>query len=591
MPETIKNTRKQTDKKSDDDRALARALVERKVLTLQQAKSLLAQVKNGKSDQSFESLLIQSEITTEDVILETKASIWHVPYIDLKNYEIDPEVLDLIPGDVARQYHFFPLFKIDSTLLLAMTDPKDIKAIDKVTRLTQLEISPALSAKDAVESAIDRYYGKKSESSISVSNEEFQEVLEVIESEEEIEDIHESVQDLEKLAEEAPVVKMANMILTQAILEGASDVHINPEENELRVRFRHDGVLHESFQLPKNLQAAIISRIKILSNLDIAEHRIPQDGQLRLKLKDGRHIDIRVSTLPSVNGENVVLRILDKSAALLQLDNLGFEDDVLKAVKGLLNNAYGIILVTGPTGSGKTTTLYASLNHLDAVSKNIITLEDPVEFRLPRIRQSQVNVKAGMTFAKGLRAILRQDPDIVLVGEIRDTETANIAVQAALTGHLVLSTLHTNDAAGGVTRLAEMEIEPFLISSAVLGIMAQRLIRKICPDCKEEYHPNFEIPKYIFDSFGLEDTDSLKFYHGKGCKKCRDSGYKGRMAIMEVVLMTDRIRQLVLKSAPSDEIRKAAVEENMRPLLHDGWVKVLKGITTIEEVLRVTNIE
>ena len=591
MPDHAKTVAKATTQKGDNDRALARALVERKILTLQQAKAILAQIKNGKAHLSFEELLLESDLATEEVILETKASILHVPYIDLKNYEIDPEVLELIPGDIARQFNFFPLFKIDSTLLLAMIDPKDVKAIDKVTRITQLEISPALSSREAVESAIDRYYGKTSESSVKVSNEEIQDILEVIESEEEkTEEVHESIQDLERLAEEAPVVKMANMILTQAIIEGASDVHINPEEGEVRVRFRQDGILRESFQLPKNLQSAIISRIKILSNLDIAEHRIPQDGQLRLKLKDGRQIDIRVSTLPSVNGENLVLRVLDKSAALMQLENLGYEEDVLNMIKSLLSNSYGIILVTGPTGSGKTTTLYAALNGLDAIEKNIITLEDPVEFRLPRIRQSQVNVKAGMTFAKGLRAILRQDPDIVLVGEIRDTETANIAVQAALTGHLVLSTLHTNDAAGGITRLAEMEIEPFLVSSAVLGIMAQRLVRKICPECKTEYKPNYQIPKDVFESFGIDSMDSIKFFHGTGCKHCRETGYQGRMAIMEVIQMSERIRACVLKNAPADEIRKAAMQEGMRPLAHDGWAKVFKGITTIDEVLRVTNI-
>ena len=367
---------------------------------------------------------------------------------------------------------------------------------------------------------------------------------------------------------------------------------LNPEEDQLRVRFRVDGILRDSFHLPKNLQEAIISRIKILSNLDIAEHRIPQDGQLRLRLKDGREIDIRVSTLPSAYGENVVLRVLDKNAALLNLENLGFEEDVYQTVDKLLSNAYGIILVTGPTGSGKTTTLYAALNRLSSVEKNVITLEDPIEYRLPLIRQSQVNHKAGMTFAKGLRSILRQDPDIVMVGEIRDTETANIAVQAALTGHLVLSTLHTNDAAGAVTRMAEMEIEPFLISSSVLGVQAQRLVRKICPDCKEAYQPNFKVPREVLSYLGLEkEADSMKFYRGKGCKKCRDTGYRGRVSIMEVLPMSDKIRGLLMKDAASDAIKSAAVSEGMRTLLEDGWIKVLKGITTVEEVMRVTNID
>jgi type IV pilus assembly protein PilB len=498
-------------KDKDTDKYLARALVERKLLSVEKAKSLLAKLNNGQSKKSLEELLIEGDVLKEEVILETKASLWNVPFIDLNNYEIDPEVLDLIPGDIAKQFSFFPLFRIDGTLLIAMTDPKDVKIIDKVTRLTHLEISPALSSRHAVRDAIHKYYGEQATQQIEVSNEEIQDILEVIEAEEQESETEKSSQDLERLAEEAPVVKMANMVLTQAILEGASDVHINPEEEMLRVRFRVDGVLQDSLHLPKNLQEAIISRIKILSNLDIAEHRVPQDGQMRLRLKDGRQIDIRVSTLPSANGENVVLRILDKNAALLKLENLGFEEDVYQTFSDLLNNSYGIILVTGPTGSGKTTTLYAALNRLSTIEKNVITLEDPIEFRLPLIRQSQVNHKAGMTFAKGLRAILRQDPDIVMVGEIRDTETANIAVQAALTGHLVLSTLHTNDSAGAITRLEEMGIEPFLISTAVLGVQAQRLVRRICTDCKEEYKPSYKIPQEILDKFGLEDVGSLKF--------------------------------------------------------------------------------
>ncbi len=589
MAETAK-TSVDIAQEKNTDRFLARALVDRKLLPVDQAKSLLAKLNNGESDKSLEDLLLESDILKEEVILETKASLWNVPFIDLNNYEIDPEVLDLIPGDVAKQHKIFPLFRIDGTLLIAMTDPKDVKVIDKVTRLTQLEISPALSSKNAVLEAITKYYGDADTPEIDVSNEDIQDILEVIEAEEEESESEKSSQDLERLAEEAPVVKMANMVLIQAILEGASDVHLNPEEELLRVRFRVDGVLQDSLHLPKNLQEAVISRIKILSNLDIAEHRIPQDGQMRLRLKDGRQIDIRVSTLPSANGENVVLRILDKNAALLNLENLGFEEDVYQTFSNLLANSYGIILVTGPTGSGKTTTLYAALNRLSTIEKNVITLEDPVEFRLPLIRQSQVNHKAGMTFAKGLRAILRQDPDIVMVGEIRDTETANIAVQAALTGHLVLSTLHTNDAAGAITRLEEMGIEPFLISTAVLGVQAQRLVRRICPDCKEEYKPNYEIPKDVLDQFGFEDSGSLKFYRGAGCKKCRDSGYKGRMSIIEILPVTDPVRESILKSSSSMEIKREAVEEGMRPLIQDGWIKVLKGITTLEEILRVTNI-
>ena len=579
----------------DIDRTLARALVEREVLSLQQAKAALAQLKNGSKGKSFEEVLLESKLAKEEDILETKASLWHVPYIDLKNYEIDPEVIELIPSGVARQFRFFPLFRIDGTLLLAMTDPKDIKAIDKATQVTHLEISPALTSKSALDEALDKYYPRAAETTslAPVSNEEMQEMLEVIEAEQEKPDQTEvAAADLVRQAEDAPVVKMANMILTQAIMEGASDIHLNPEENELRIRFRVDGVLRDSFHLPKNLQEAIISRIKILSSLDIAEHRVPQDGKLRIRVSDGREIDIRVSTLPSAYGENCVLRVLDKSAALMRLGNLGFEEDVLTRFEKMLASSYGIILVTGPTGSGKTTTLYAALNMLSTVERNIITLEDPIEYKMPLIRQSQVNEKAGMTFAKGLRAILRQDPDVVLVGEIRDTETAQIAVQAALTGHLVLSTLHTNSAAVAVTRLADMNIEPFLISTAVLGVQAQRLVRKICSECREEYTADYSYLNLDYlKRFGIDvDFKTMKFFHGKGCKKCKGSGYKGRMSIIEVFPVTERLRELILKGGSADDLNRAAIEEGMRPLAVDGWIKVLKGLTTVEEVMRVTNI-
>ncbi|MCK5145893.1 Flp pilus assembly complex ATPase component TadA [bacterium] len=576
----------------DTDRPLAQALVERKVLSLDEAKSVLTQVKNAEVPTDLESFLIDSGIVEEEIVFEAKAALMNVPYIDLRNYEIDPEVLELIPPQIARGFVFFPLFRIDETLLIAMSNPKDITAVDKVTQLTQLEVSPALSSKSAIIDAIDRYYGEQENVAAEVvSNEELQDILEIIEAEEEVEDTTKSTQELERLAEDAPVVKMTNMVLTQGIAEGASDVHINPEEEMLRVRFRVDGILSDSLHLPKNLQEAVISRIKILSNLDIAEHRIPQDGQMRLRLSDGREIDIRVSTLPSAHGENVVLRILDKNAALLNLENLGFESDVYEILTGLLANAYGIVLVTGPTGSGKTTTLYAALNRLSTIEKNVITLEDPIEYRLPLIRQSQVNHKAGMTFAKGLRAILRQDPDIVMLGEIRDTETSEIAVQAALTGHLVLSTLHTNTAAGAITRLQEMGIEPFLISTAVLGVVAQRLVRRICSNCKEEVKVDQEVPMPVLQSLGLAQApEAAKFYHGRGCKKCRDTGYKGRVSILEVLPVTEKLRATIIKGASADVINAEALNEGMRPLLYDGWIKILKGVTTVEEVMRVTNI-
>lgn len=598
MPNAVKTKpRRKVD--DSENRAVARALVERELLTLQQAKMVLSRAATEMSGKTFEDLLIEDRTVSEEQILETKASLWHVPFIDLKNYEIDPEVIELVPGHMARSFNFFPLFRIDGTLLVAMTDPKDVKAIDKVAQITQLEISPALSSGEALKFAIDKYYEEEEEEveeegpSLNVSNEEFQDILEVIEAEEE-EDLAEqhSAADLERLAEEAPVVKMANMVLTKGILEEASDVHINPEEKMVRVRFRVDGVLRDALNLPKNLQEALTSRIKILSNLDIAESRIPQDGQLRLRMKN-KTIEIRVSTLPSAYGENVVMRILDKNASLLKIANLGFEEDNYILFQKMLHSAYGIILVTGPTGSGKTTTLYAALNELNTVEKNIITMEDPIETRLPMVRQCQTNPKAGMTFAKGLKAILRQDPDIVMVGEIRDSETGGIAIQAALTGHLVLSTLHTNDAAGAVTRLGEMNIEPFLISSAVLGVQAQRLVRRICSGCKTEIDQKYDVPDSVLKNFGMtrSDMNKLKFYEGKGCDKCNGKGYKGRASIIEVLPMTESIRNIVLEGGSTDAIRNRAVADGMRTLVTDGWIKILKGVTTLDEVMRVTNID
>jgi len=592
MPEVM--TKKSSSRTQDMgvDKQLAQALVERKVLSVPEVKSALYKARNSNSFKNLEEFLLSEELVSEDAILEIKAALWNVPFIDLRNYEIDPEVLDLIPAKIARKFNFFPLFRIDDTMLIAMPDPKDVNVIDKVTQLTQMEVSPALSSLSAINDAIKKYYGEEEEREplTDVSTSELKDILEIIEEEEGEQEAEQSTQALERLAEEAPVVKMTNMVLTKGIVEGASDIHINPEEHELRIRFRIDGILHDSLHLPKNLQDAVISRIKILSNLDIAEHRVPQDGQLRIKVSDGRQIDIRVSTLPSAYGENVVMRILDKNDALLSIEKLGFETDVYNTITGILSSAYGIMLVTGPTGSGKTTTLYAALNRLSTIEKNVITLEDPIEYRLPLIRQSQVNHKAGMTFAKGLRAILRQDPDIVMLGEIRDTETAEIAVQAALTGHFVLSTLHTNDAAGAITRLAEMDIEPFLISTALLGVMAQRLVRRICPHCKDEVESQLEVPKEVLKSLGMDEDPSLiKFYKGRGCKKCNQTGYKGRMSLIEILPVTEAVRKQILASGSSDDIKKTAIAEGMRPLLHDGWIKVLKGITTIEEVMRVTN--
>jgi len=379
---------------------------------------------------------------------------------------------------------------------------------------------------------------------------------------------------LEDLAQEAPIVKFVNLLIMEAVKSRASDIHIEPEEDSLRIRFRIDGFLHEISSPSKNMQAAIISRIKVLSKMDIAEKRKPQDGQLQMRIEN-RNIDVRVASFPTVYGENVVLRILDKANVILELSQLGFVKEVLATFQELIKQPNGIMLVTGPTGSGKTTTLYAAIQTINSEERNIITLEDPVEYHLPRIRQSQINPKAGVTFAAGLRSILRQDPDVIMVGEIRDLETVDIAVQAALTGHLVFSTLHTNDAAGTISRLLDMGAEPFLVSSSVIGILAQRLVRAVCPKCKEPHKET-------------EDGKEYTYYRSKGCGYCKNTGFHGRLGIFELMVIDDKIRKLISTKASSEEIRKAAQEAGMRTLREDGLARARTGITTLEEVMRVS---
>ncbi|MDR7489743.1 MAG: GspE/PulE family protein, partial [Armatimonadota bacterium] len=394
-----------------------------------------------------------------------------------------------------------------------------------------------------------------------------------------------SVEQLKALVEDAPVVRLVNMIIEDAVRERASDIHIEPQRSGLLVRYRIDGVLHDVMKPPLNLKSPLISRVKIMADMDIAERRKPQDGRIHLRTA-GRAIDLRVSTLPTVYGEKVVMRILDQSTPLIGLSHLGFHSETLSQWEAAVNKPYGMILVTGPTGSGKSTTLYGTLNTLNTLEKNIVTVEDPVEYQLPRINQVQVNPKAGLTFATGLRSILRQDPDIIMVGEIRDRETAEIAVQAALTGHLVLSTLHTNDAASAVSRLVDMGIEPFLVSSSVIAILAQRLARQICSDCKTGYSP----PPDALKRLGLDTAEGVTLYRGAGCEACRHTGYKGRIGVFELLVVTDSLRELIVRRAPAAELKAQAVREGMRTLRDDGLEKVLSGVSTIDEILRVVYV-
>lgn len=506
---------------------------------------------------------------SEYELLEALSKQLDVPYLTLSNYLLNAEIAKLIPEEMARKYMVIPLFKIEKTLTVGINDPTNIVALDEISRYTGFEVEPVLCADKEIKESLDEVYGVAS--SMDRTMQEYQESSngEAAEGEGEA---------------EVPIINIVNLIFKRALKVKASDIHLNPEEDKLRVRFRIDGVLEEIWSQPKRFQDAIISRIKVMAGLDIAEKRRPQDGRFKITIED-RSIDFRVSTLPTVHGENAVLRLLDPTSVSVELSQLGLNKKLEDSLRRLISVPYGVLLVTGPTGSGKTTTLYASLNELNDVEKNIITIEDPVEYQLEMIRQSNMNPKAGMTFAAGLRSILRQDPDIVMVGEIRDGETATVAVQAALTGHLVLSTLHTNDAPGALTRLVDMGVEPFLVASATSGILAQRLVRKLCEHCKEPYTPDDAELK----SLGLGKVKKkLTFHKSVGCKKCRKSGYSGREAVFEILEMNEELRELVLKNASSDTIKRVAIKNGMTTLRHDGLRKVVNGITSVEEVLRVT---
>lgn len=560
-----------------EKRKLGEILVEAGLVSKAQIEDALRTQK--ESGERLGKVLVRLNLISEEALISFLGDQLGIPHVDLKDYLVDPDTVNLVPEYLARKYQLVPLFKIGDALTVAMVDPLNVFAIDEVSLKAGCTVEPALATESDIKRAIDQYYGVTGT---------MDEVIKKIEEEEgellgtggqEIE-----AKKLQDLAEEAPVIKLVNIIIMNAIREGASDIHIEPEENMLRIRYRIDGVMQEVPAPPKNLQAAILSRLKIMSEMDIAEKRVPQDGRFRIKVEN-KQVDMRVSTLPTIFGENIVMRILDVSRALLGLDQLGFAPKILEEYTKTIHKSYGIVLVTGPTGSGKTTTLYSSLNVINTIDKNIITVEDPVEYRMKLIRQAQVNVKAGLTFASGLRAILRQDPDVVMVGEVRDLETAEVSIQAALTGHLVFSTLHTNNAPGAVTRLVDMGVEPFLVSSSILAIIAQRLVRRICLNCKEEYVPT----EAILLQAGMDPKQkSFKLYHGKGCKVCMNTGYKGRICIFELMLPNDKIRSLVVQKASMDVIRREAVAAGMKTMRDDGLAKVQEGITTVEEVIRAT---
>lgn len=504
-----------------------------------------------------------------------------VPSIDLSSFEIQPEIIRLIPKEVAERHMVVPVNKVGSSLILAMSDPSNIFAIDDIKFLTGYNVEVVVASEQAIRESIEKYYEDESVRLNDVLAGFEDDEVEVIATDEDL-----NLSELEKSSEDAPVVKLVNLILMEAIKKGASDIHIEPYEKSLRVRYRIDGVLQEQMRPPMKLKNAISSRLKIMASLDIAERRLPQDGRIKLKYGKGQDMEYRVSVLPTLFGEKVVLRLLDKSNLQLDMTKLGFDEKQLKEFQGSIHLPYGMVLVTGPTGSGKTTTLYSALAELNQVSENISTAEDPVEFSIPGINQVQMHEEIGLNFAAALRSFLRQDPDIIMVGEIRDFETAEIAIKAALTGHLVLSTLHTNDAPSTVSRLLNMGIEPFLVASAVNAVLAQRLARKICQDCKKEE----KVPVQTLLDIGVNPdmAAGMKVCVGKGCNTCGGTGYKGRVALYEVMVMKDELKEFVLNGASTAELKREAMRLGMQTLRMSAIKKIADGVTTIEEALRVT---
>ncbi|MFW5872924.1 MAG: type II secretion system ATPase GspE, partial [bacterium] len=539
--------------------------------------------KQREKGTSIQAIILQMGIIKKTEMMELLSREIGIPYIDLDGKTYDPSVVAMIPEDISRKHHLVTIGKKNDKLIVAMSNPLDVYTQDEMKIRTGYEIEPYLAFSDDISKVLDSVFG---------ITENWDEMMSEIDSlpvsavEEETEDteISRSVSE----SNEGPIISLVNLIMIRAIKEGASDIHIEPYgDKSLKVRYRIDGVLHEIMSPPRRLHMAIISRIKIMSNMNIAERRLPQDGRIKVQVH-GREVNFRVSTIPAVNGESAVLRILDPSQIMLDLKSIGFSKYNREKYQELIEKPNGILLVTGPTGSGKSTTLYATLNILNSTEKKIMTIEDPVEYRLDGINQLQAKPKIGLTFASGLRSFLRQDPDIMLVGEIRDRETAEIAIQSALTGHLVLSTLHTNDAPSSIVRLVDMGIEPFLISSSVMGVIAQRLVRKICPYCKKEIPVNDEIKK-IMEEFNI-DPSEMKLFHGEGCQHCKGTGYKGRTAIFELMVINDSIREMIYKNATLSEIRETAIKKNgMVTLKEDGLNNIIQGVTTIEEVLRTTS--
>lgn len=556
------------------------------LITQDQLTQALEKQKLLKRQESLGDVLVSMGFITEKDRVRCLGEQWGVPFVDVFELEVDSAVVKLVGQNVARKLKVLPVARKNGRLTLAMKNPLDIFAIDEIRMMTGVDVEPAIAPEEDIINAISRLYRAQVNVSDQVNDviKEFETGDIDFTSGEGGDDEDISIEQLRELSEEAPVIKLANLIITRGIADAASDIHIEPGKDVVRIRLRVDGILHEVMQVPKKVQASLISRFKIMAEMDIATKRSPQDGRIGAVI-EGRQFDFRVSTLPSVYGEKIVLRILDKSSISVGLHKLGLLPETLEKFENLISRTYGIILVTGPTGSGKSTTLYSVLRKLNSGEKNILTIEDPVEYEVEGLTQVQINPRAGLTFASGLRTMLRQDPDIAMVGEIRDAETAIIATEAALTGHLVLSTLHTNDAPGALTRMLDMGIEPFLVASSIIGVLAQRLVRVACPKCKEQYTPPVDAVKRL--GIDLDADAKVTFYRGRGCDHCRGNGYKGRVGVYELMIMNDRIRDLVLQKSSSHLVREAAIESGMKTLKDDAIAKILLGQTTLEECLRV----
>lgn len=523
-------------------------------------------------------IFVDMGVVKEDDILQLLGSRSGFSVAKLKDMKIPKEVIDKVPASVAKIYTVMPISVEGNQLTIAIADPLNVAAFDDLRFTLGMNIKGVVASDEEIKEQIQKSYGSEGETIQDVLG-VFGEKMELVPSGEEVTDIA----TLQELASRAPVIKLLNMILLQGVKEKSSDIHFEPFEQDYRIRYRVDGVLYEVARPPKNLSLGLSSRIKVMANLDIAERRLPQDGRIMVTI-EGKSVDLRISTLPTIFGESVVMRVLDRTTVSLSIDEVGMLDETKKKIRSIIQKPNGIFLATGPTGCGKTTTLYGCIREINKIEYKVITTEDPVEYDLKGIIQVPINAKIGLTFAISLRHILRQDPDIIMVGEIRDTETAQIAIQASLTGHLVFSTLHTNDAAGTITRLIDMGVEPFLVTSTLEAVLAQRLVRKICLFCKEEYTPE---PELIADlGFKPEEMKTKKFYRGAGCVKCNNSGYKGRTGIYELLILNEPIRQLVIEKAHTALIKKAAIESGMKTLLDDGLEKVNMGVTTVEEVLK-----